>query len=260
MGSFFTAATLDWIDVVIIAERNYDELTDYLIANGRRDEAAREFMKKIVPGADNILGVKLPVLHKFAKELAHDNNLEELIPLILEKQSYHEEKMLVGDLIGYVKNPELSLKFIEDFLPIVDTWDICDVFASRLKTVARKNPEVFKILIDNSLDSGKPWRIRFGLVLWFSNFLEQEQLEYIFRKLEKLDRDLLEKNYYLRMGIAWCLSYAYFIDNEKVCSFIDDNRTMDLWTRRKSYTKMVESIRITTTQREEIKHRRSVLR
>lgn len=61
----------------------------------------KEFHNKLCPGTNNIIGVRVPVLRSYAKELAKNYQIEELLKQI--DNQYYEEIMLQGMLIGLEK-------------------------------------------------------------------------------------------------------------------------------------------------------------
>ncbi len=61
----------------------------------------KEFHSKLCPGTNNIIGVRVPVLRSYAKELAKNHQMEELLKQI--DNQYYEEIMLQGMLIGLEK-------------------------------------------------------------------------------------------------------------------------------------------------------------
>ena len=68
------------------------------------DNNYKEFSEKIVSNTANILGVRMPVLKKYAKELLTEHEIKELIQNI--DSEYHEEILLKGIIIGSEKDPE----------------------------------------------------------------------------------------------------------------------------------------------------------
>lgn len=77
------------------------------------DEDYRAFHSKLVPGTENILGVRVPELRKLAKKLVKENWREyfEAAP-----DMYYEEDMLRGFMVGYGKmDLEERLERIREF-------------------------------------------------------------------------------------------------------------------------------------------------
>ena len=101
----------------------------------RRIEAAaeenyRQFNKSLLPGIENILGVRLPILHKMAKELIQQGWAEALEG----EDLFYEERMLRGILIAQAPmSPEKRLESIRQFVPLIDNWGVCDSFCASLK-------------------------------------------------------------------------------------------------------------------------------
>lgn len=80
---------------------NKDDIRKYIFS--LQDKKYREFHASLVPGEDNIIGVRVPVLRKYAKELynKHTVNAAELIRVV--GNDYYEEIMLQGMIIGLQK-------------------------------------------------------------------------------------------------------------------------------------------------------------
>ncbi len=64
------------------------------------DEKYQNFQSTLIPNSTNILGVRLPILRKMAKEIAKGDWQDFLQN---GKEDYFEEVMLKGIVIGYVK-------------------------------------------------------------------------------------------------------------------------------------------------------------
>ena len=96
------------------------------------DEKYKEFHSGLCPGTNNIIGIRVPVLRNYAKQLVKEYNIQELL-LKIDNQ-YYEEIMLQGMLIGLMKDEFKEIeKQIEKFVPKIDNWAVCDVFCASLK-------------------------------------------------------------------------------------------------------------------------------
>ena len=71
------------------------------------DEKYREFHSKLCPNTNNILGVRVPVLRNYAKELIKEYSSEELLKNI--DNQYYEEIMLQGMVIGLSKEKDFDI-------------------------------------------------------------------------------------------------------------------------------------------------------
>ena len=104
-----------------------------------------------------ILGMHTPEMKLVAKELAKRGNWREQIetwsgdclpsagnkrPLTGKDGLTHEERMIWGLVIDYVKVPlEERLEMIEEFIPAVDNWAICDNFCCNAHWVEKEDKE-----------------------------------------------------------------------------------------------------------------------
>lgn len=97
------------------------------------DEKYGDFNKKLCPDTEReMLGIRVPVLRKFAKEIVKENNWEKFVKN--DKVKYFEEVLLQGLIIGYSKITfKEKLEYIKIFVPRIDSWAISDTFVPTLK-------------------------------------------------------------------------------------------------------------------------------
>ena len=127
------------------------------------DKKYKVFQEKICSTKYVILGVKIPILRKIAHKLLKEYSYQEIINNL--NYEYFECVMLEGLLISNVKlTYKEKIKLITKYLPKIDNWAICDIFASELKIV-NDYPEVFFLFITDLLKSSKEYYLRFGIVL-----------------------------------------------------------------------------------------------
>ena len=65
------------------------------------DKKYQEFHKSLCLGTENIIGVRIPILRNYAKELFKENDWKDTIKQI--DNEYYEEIMLQGMLIRFSK-------------------------------------------------------------------------------------------------------------------------------------------------------------
>lgn len=209
------------------------------------DEKYKEFNSKLCPGIKNIIGVRIPIIKKLAKEYkdkdvySYMNSNDEI---------YFEEIMLKGVLIGYLKkdiNEIFSL--LENFIPKINNWAICDTTVANLKIINKNKKETLKF-IEKYLKSDNEFEVRFALIVLLDYFIEKEYLDYIFTNVEKIKLD----KYYVKMAIAWLLSICYIKYKEETMYFLN-NTNLDKWTFNKTIQKIIESRRITDEEKEKLK-------
>ena len=83
------------------------------------DNKYKEFHGGLCPGTNNIIGVRVPILRAYAKELANQYEIKELLEEIDDE--FYEEIMLKGMLIGLSKESfEVVKGYIQNFVPKID--------------------------------------------------------------------------------------------------------------------------------------------
>lgn len=196
----------------------------------------KEFSQNIMPDTDNILGVKIPILRKIAKEIYKNYDWKLFLK---QNTTYWEELMLQSMVIGNIKDePQNILKYVKSFIPKLNGWGVCDNFCSNLKFTKNNKTPVWKF-IQPYFKSQKEYEKRFAFVMLLTYFLEDE---YIDRCLEHID-NFKDSRYYAKMGTAWALSICYIKYPAKTLEYLKKSK-LDNWTFNKSIQKICESLRI----------------
>ncbi|MCI8637075.1 MAG: DNA alkylation repair protein [Clostridia bacterium] len=211
------------------------------------DQKYKEFHSGLCPGTDNIIGVRVPVLRNYAKELSKKYNIEELLQEI--DNQYYEEIMLQGMLIGLEKQDFNTLqKQIKQFVPKIDNWAICDVFCAGLKQTKKHKKEMWNFL-QKYLKSNKEFEIRFSIVMILDYYIEEEYLKKIFAIFDDITSDA----YYVQMAVAWAISICLIRFYNETIKYLRIAK-LDKFTYNKALQKAIESYRITKEQKEELKN------
>jgi 3-methyladenine DNA glycosylase AlkD len=207
------------------------------------DKKYKEFHSSLCPGINNIIGVRVPILRNYAKELIKEYDIEYLLLEI--QDNYYEEIMLKGMLIGLSKNKDINilLKYIEQFIPKIDNWAICDTFCAGLK-ITQKHKQKFWDFIQIYLKSDKEFEIRFGIVMILDYYIEEEYLEKDFKIFDSIN----SKEYYVQMAVAWATSICLIKFYDKTIEYLQKCK-LDKFTFNKSLTKAIESYRISNEKK-----------
>lgn len=209
------------------------------------EDEYRNFHNKLCPNTENILGVRLPLLRNIAKDLAK-NNWEAY--LNNPYNEYYEEIMIEGLTIGYIKTDiNTGLKYIKRFIPKIDNWAICDSFCNNLKFTKNNLNEVWEF-ISTYLSSNKEFELRFAIVMMLHYYINEE---YIDRVLHILN-DINHEGYYVKMAVAWAISFAYIKFPHKTLVFLKNNN-LDSFTYNKSLQKIIESTRVSKEDKDLIR-------
>ncbi len=242
-----------------MGEKNNDEL-NMLIRNElykNMDVEYGKYTASLSPNAGNIIGVRIPVLRKMAKEIASVNWKEYLDGAL---DDTFEEVMLQGLVLGYATGITHDIFFYLDaFIPKIDDWAICDTLCNTFIT-AEKYPEetwafLMKYMDENGVINGVPanlrnreFELRFVAVMMLNHFLNDEYIDRVLYALNLMKND----GYYMKMGVAWALAEAYVKYPEKTMKLLKDN-DLDDFTFNKSIQKMQESFRISAEEKKILK-------
>ena len=209
------------------------------------DEKYKQFHKGLCPGTNNILGVRVPVLRNYAKELMKKYSIKELVENIDEE--YYEEVMLKGMLIGLAKEDiQTILQWVEKFIPKIDNWAVCDTFCAGLK-ITKKHKETMWQFIQKYLKSEKEFEIRFAIVMILDYYIIEDYIVKDFTIFNEIKSD----KYYAQMAVAWAISVCFikFYD-ETIEYFKSQTCSLNNFTYNKAIQKSIESYRITQEKKE----------
>jgi len=215
----------------------------------KKDIKYKEFHKSLCPGINNIIGVRTPILRNIAKELMKEYTLKEIYNEI--DTEYYEEIMLKGMLICLSKDDFNILKpYIENYVPLIDNWAICDTFVTGLK-ITKKYKKELRNLILKYKTSKKEYELRFMIVMILSYYIEEEYLEENFELFNKIKSD----KYYVQMAIAWALSISIIKYYDQTIKYLKTAK-IDDFIYNKTISKACDSYRITKKQKEDLRKMR----
>lgn len=202
-----------------------------------RDSEYAAFQAKLTPtiAPEKFIGVRLPVLRKFAKEYAKDPECSQFMSTL--PHDYYDENLLHSVLITYIKDYDTCMQELEKFLPFVDNWAVCDTMNPK---VLRKNKEALLLKIKEWVKSDKTYTIRFGVDMLMSFYLDDDfKPEYL-----EIPASIRSEEYYVNMMTAWYFATALAKQWDEAVKYIE-NRRLDRWTHNKAIQKSIESFRVT---------------
>lgn len=210
-----------------------------------QDLKYRDFHSKLMPETDKktVIGIRTPVLRKFAKEFAGTSEAEAFLRQLPHR--YYEENNLHMMLITGIKDYEKCMEEIQRFLPCIDNWATCDYPAP--KCFARHKDQVLEEA-KRWISSGETYVIRYGIGMLMRLFLDEDfSSEYL-----EMAAAVQSQEYYVNMMIAWYFATALAKQWDATVPYIEQHKLSD-WVHRKTVQKAVESYRITPEQKEYLK-------
>ena len=205
------------------------------------DKEYASFQSKLTPGIDPelFLGVRVPVLRKFAKDYIKKEESKNFLKELPHK--YYDENMLHALLISEMKNFDEIVENLNRFLPFVDNWAVCDIMSPK---ALKKNKIRLIECIKKWIKSKETYTCRFGIEMLMSFYLDDDfDEDYL-----KLVAKVRSNEYYVNMMVAWFFATALAKQWDASIPFIENN-VLDSWTHNKTIQKSCESYRINEEQK-----------
>ena len=211
------------------------------------DKKYKEFHTGLCPNSNEIIGVKVPILREFAKEIAKNENIEEYLNNALDNS--YEEILLQGMVLGNWKTDiETFTKYLKKFIPKINSWAVCDVSVAGFK-ITKKNMEYMWEFIQKYLKSNKEFELRFAIIMMLDYYLTEEYIDNVLEILKNIKNDA----YYVKMAIAWCIQVAFVKFENKTMKFLKEEN-IDKWTYNKALQKILESYRVNENTKQIIRN------
>lgn len=207
-----------------------------------KDLKYKEFQSKLVPNIDKdtIIGVKSPELRRIAKEVFLSADKDLFLNSLPHK--YYEENLIHFFVISMIKDFNICIEKVEEFLPYVNCWPVSD----------QSSPKVFKKNHDKLLPYIKKWislddtyTARFGMRILMNEFLDDDfKEEYLELVANKTGDD-----YYLKMMISWFFATALAKRYKETIPYFEKD-CLDVFIHNKAIQKALESFRVSDINKE----------
>lgn len=223
-----------------------------------QDLKYRDFHASLLPNIDkkSIIGVRVPTMRKIAKEFAAVD-----VAKFLDKlpHKYFEENQVHLFVVERIKDADECLYRIEQFLPYIDNWAVCD---GKSPKALLKDEKRFVSCIEKWLKSREPYTVRFGVNMLMTFFLDARFDKKFLKWVAAIDENLFDDSdtgcadgkvratdrYYVQMVIAWYFATALAKQWDATFPYIK-GRKLSPWIHAKSIQKACESYRITDAQK-----------
>lgn len=173
------------------------------ILRTKADKNVREHMRKFVPTAKKIYGVKVAELNKLASK--YKSGGFDIVECLWS--DYLEERLLAAKILGRVvedapsKTARTALKLIVKFASDVEDWATCDTLATQaIRPIVKLKQKEIVDISKRFVRSKNPWKRRFGVVLLI-NFKNEKSMRGTIKNIIKLVED--DEDYYVRKAVGW---------------------------------------------------------
>lgn len=224
--------------------QNYKDFLNYL--KSLQDLKYKEFHSRLTFTKYEIIGIRVPIMRKIAKELIKED-YQKFLNNVGNK--YYEEVFIEGLVIASLKEEEL-FSYLPKYVKKIDNWAICDSFCNSLKIVNR-NPSKYFDYFKEYLKSADEFTVRVALIVYLNFYIKEE---YLFKIFELIDEITLDK-YYINMAIAWLLAECYIKFPKETINYLKVTKVNN-FTFNKTISKIRDSYRVDKETKERLKKMR----
>ncbi len=207
---------------------------------GQGDEKYREFHKKLLKNDEiAVIGVRMPVLRKIAKEYK-----DEWQQILTFPDEFYEITFLKCAVVGMLPFKEFCRE-VDGVVALLDNWATCDCFDA---PCIKKHRAEFLPFIEKYLLDEREFVKRYALVTLLRGYVEKEYLDYLFSCVCRLKGG----QYYADMAAAWLIAEILVKYYDEGVSFLKDRR-ISVQIHNRAIQKARESFRLSNEQKEELR-------
>lgn len=203
---------------------------------GMRDDKYRAFHSKLMPTVDfeRVIGIRTPQLRKYAVSLSKTQQADAFLKHL--PHYYYEENNLHAFLLERIKDYDVLVSALDEFLPYVDNWATCDMMSPKAFT---QNKRGLAEKIREWLCSEDVYAVRFAVVTLMKLYLDEDFDEKYMLWVSQVN----STEYYIKMAVAWYFATALAKQYDAAIKYLTQRR-LDNWTHNKTIRKAIESNRI----------------
>ena len=202
-----------------------------------KQEEKIDFTKRIVNTKMEVLGIPIPKLREISKQIAKGNYLSYLNN---KNNKYYENTIINVCLINLIKDFEIKKHYLNELY--IDNWSTCDTLTFKVKNLEEK----YWNLSRKYLKSKDLYKRRLGIRILFSY---KNNIEYIDKVFEVIDKFYNEKEYYVNMAIAWLLCELMIYNRDKTLKYLK-HHNLNKFTINKAISKCRDSYRVSKEDKE----------
>ena len=217
--------------------QTYDikEFDEFIKANS--EEEYKNFHSRLTRSNYPINGIRIPILRKYAKELAKSRDMRDFLA---KESNCYEQCMLKGLIIPSLKvTDEEFFSLLESYIDEIDDWALTDVACSGI----HRKDKVYLDKIKEYAAREDIWYARWGIVALMVNFFDKDEAIY-----EVVD-NLIAKDYYVDMALAWLIQVLAVKNREVAIALMQGDKVSDV-VKKMAVRKIKDSFRISKEDKE----------
>ena len=200
------------------------------------EENFANFQKKLIFTNRKILGIRTPVLRKFAKGFV--DNIEDLLSY---PDEYYETVFITLTVLSALPY-ESFLLYLERCVGLIDNWALCDSFKAKC---IKENKEDFLGVLNSLFQKGGEYYERYVFVVFLSEYIEEKYIPLIKSYMQRASTQY----YYVHMAVAWLTAEILIKEYEEGVVLLKEG-FLPVKTHNKAIQKAIESYRLTHEQKE----------
>lgn len=166
-----------------------------------QDKSYGDFQSNLIPNIPRelFIGMRVPEARKLAKRIANELEASKFLRELPHK--YYDENILHALFISEIKDYDACIEEIDNFLPYVDNWAVCDIISPK---IFKNNKTILLGKIKEWSASEKTYTCRFGIEMLMSYFLNDDfKPDYL-----EIPASVHSEEYYVRMMITGAFLYT----------------------------------------------------
>ena len=207
----------------------------------------KEFTKSLIPGIkEEVIGCRTPDIKEHARQMIKKNKHMSFLKDLPHK--YHEENLLHCYILARIKVTQDELiELVNEFLPYVSNWSVCDSLVKRSKVFTSNLDRLFEE-VKIWIGSNETYKVRFGIITLMSYFLKDEYIDEVLNLVSNIQTE----EYYINMASAWLFATALINYYDKTKYLLEENK-LSTFVHNKTIQKANESYRISQTKKDYLK-------
>lgn len=206
--------------------------------------------KAILNTKQEVIGISMAHIRTLAKDISKTNR-ESFLKLAeskLPEYSFYEETLIEGLVIANIKDLDYQVSKLKIWVEKIDNWATCDSVVTTMKLLKKsKNKDKYIDEFIFMAKSPKEFVSRFGVIVLMIDYLDEDHIDRIYGLIKEIKNDA----YYVKMAIAWFISYGYLINKEKTIKLLNE-KVLDKFIQNKAISKCRDSYRISQEDKDNL--------
>lgn len=223
----------------IWTKKDLSDLQAYLLSFSKGEESA-SWEKRIINTEMACLAVPSLIVKKITNKIAKGNYMSYLDLWAWDNMTI---VFINGGLIVKIKDFDLMVKYLTNYLLRVDNWAAVDTLKFKIDN---NNKKAYYSLAKQFITSDKPFVRRAGLLIMMKLVDEDELIDDIFASMNLFYN---ETHYYVNMMIAWLFAECFTKQRSKSLAFLKTHK-LNKFTINKGISKCRDSFRVSQEDKE----------